>query len=261
MRLQLTGLALIPMSFLFTACAIPNTTSNYLGSSNQQSSHYQLKFQTNQINFLYSLSEAGQSFEKRNQFIDEFLFQSDMQCQHFLSNPSVASQPETAQEQNLYMSIFDTVSFLFGTKVITDTAKQVFNDDSRQGVANQATFKDALSPEIKQGVKIARSRYARKITAKKQAPVKDYGVDALQKDMLIYDQQCNKEYGLIEINRALRTAQQQMMQPQQAPAPAINPIAIKDKVEAASKKVEKEKAILEPREDNSSMLPSKKNRL
>ena len=259
MRLQWVSLALVPMSLLFTACVVPNATANYLSSSNQQSSHYQLKFQTNQVNFLHSLSEAGQSFEKRNQFIDEFLFQSDMQCQHFLNNPSVVTQPETAQEQSLYMGIFDALSFLFGTKMITDTAKQAFSDSSKQGVANQATFKDALSPEIKQGVKIARSRYARKMIAKKRASMEDYGIDALQKDMLIYDQQCSKEYGLIEINRALRAAQQQMMQPQQAPA--INPIAIKDKVEAASKKVEKKKAILESKEDNSSALPSKKNRL
>lgn len=253
MRISFVALALVPVSLLFTACVTPNATPNYLGNTTQSSPNYQLKFQTNQVNFLHPMSEAGQSVAQRNQFIDEFLFQSDMQCEHFLSNPAVEQQPETRQEQSLYMSMFDTVSFLFGTKMITDTAKQAFSDDSTQGQADKATFKDALSPEIKQGVKIARSRYAQTIAAHKPASLQVYGMEALQRDMMIYDQQCSEEYGLIEINRALKAAQQQMMQPQNAPTPAINPVAIKAKVEAASKKVEEEKSETKVQESNTTM--------
>ena len=241
MRFYTTILAIIPLSFIFLGCVASNNSTNYSSVNGTNSPQYALKFQTNHVNFLHPLTEASKSKEKRNQFIDEFLVQSDMQCERFLNTPAVEKQPETVQEQNLYMNMFDAVSFLFGTKYITDTAKQAFSDNSYEGQVNQAAYRSALSSEINQGVRVARSRYAQQMVAKKSASLEEYNSEGLQKDMLSYDQQCSKEYGLIEINRALRAAQQQMTQPQNAPTPAINPVAIKSKVEAATKKVEEEK--------------------
>ena len=54
-----------------------------------------------------------------------------------------------------------------------------------------------------------------------------------------YDKQCSNEYGLMEINKALRQAQNQMMR-RSTEAPKIDPVEIKKKVEVATKKVKEE---------------------
>ncbi|MCH9740431.1 MAG: hypothetical protein K0U38_06280, partial [Epsilonproteobacteria bacterium] len=223
---------MLPIVLLFSACMVPTNPSPALNLNTtvQEQPLPSLQFQTNQSRFLTPLSEVKNSVEKRNSFIDEFIFQSDMQCQYHLSHP-IQNEPQTSQERSLYMSMFDTVSFLFGTKYITDVAKQAFNSDTAQSQADKDAYKNALTPEIRQGVKIARAKYAQKMMAQKESLFEVYGLDALQKDMMNYDKQCSEEYGLIEINRALKQAQFQMMQPTQG-KPTIDPKEIKKKVEA-----------------------------
>lgn len=234
-------LVVASVALLLTACVTPDVVPDYLDNNTQTTPQKPLKFQTNQSTFLISISDAGQSVENRNRFMDEFLLKSDMQCEHFLNSPVVDQQPQTNEEKSLYMSMFDTMSFLFGTKYLTDVAKGAFSDNSAEAQADKEAYKNALSTEIQQGVKIARSRYAQQMIAKKGADLNAYSINDMEKDMLVYDQQCSEAYGLVEINRALRDAQHQMTQPQAQTVPAIDPTAIKAKVEAVSKQVEEDK--------------------
>ncbi|MBD3794169.1 MAG: hypothetical protein IE889_08480, partial [Campylobacterales bacterium] len=113
-------LVVASVALLLTACVTPDVVPDYLDNNTQTTPQKPLKFQTNQSTFLISISDAGQSVENRNRFMDEFLLKSDMQCEHFLNSPVVDQQPQTNEEKSLYMSMFDTMSFLFGTKYLTD---------------------------------------------------------------------------------------------------------------------------------------------
>lgn len=202
---------------------------------------YENRFNTNQYSFLTSRLDATSTKNDRNLFLEEFISQSDMQCQRYLGNSQYQTQKVTSSaEQTLYMSIFDTVSLLFGVKYITDTAKEVFISNTNTNTPeNQSMFQSALTPEIMRGVEIARLRYSNAMRARKDEKVESYSVVNLQNDMAKYDKQCSNEFGLMEINKALRQAQNQMMRSGVA-KPKIDPIRIKKKVEDATKKVKEE---------------------
>ena len=222
----------------FTGCVSGVNGVNSLASGEHE---YANRFSTNEYAFLNSRLDTTSSKEERNSFLEEFISQSNMQCQHYLSNPqNRATSVTSSAEQTLYMSIFDTVSMLFGVKYITDVAKGVFVSNTLTNTPeNQSMYQNALSPEIIRGVEIARLRYANGMRAKKSESLEHYSVTRFQKDMAKYDKQCSNEFGLMEINNALRQAQSQMMRSGVA-KPTIDPIAIKKKVEVATKKVEEE---------------------
>ncbi len=245
---QLFQITLISTLLLFTGCVdgLPSLSSN-LTPNEQQA----LTFQTNQVHFMNSLTKNS-SKEERNIFMDEFLLKSDIQCQNYLNNPLKKAQTDSS-EDSLYMGIFDTVSTLFGVSLVTNTAKAVFlnNDEASQEEKN--AYANALSPEIRKGVELGRSRYAKKMLAKKNLDLKAYSINDFKTDMLKYDKQCNDAYGLIEINRALQEMRNGMYaQPsvQTAPLLKIDPKVIKKKVEAATKEVKEKKIEKQQRDAN-----------
>jgi len=224
--------------FAFTGCVSGLDVGNSLSPNESLSPN---RFITNRDIFLTSTLSANSTQSERNRFMDEFISQSDMQCQHYLGNYQNRNKNISSHtEQSLYMSIFDTVSLLFGVKYITDTAKEVFvNSTNTYTPENQSMYQNALSPEIIRGVEIARLRYANAMKKRKKESLDSYSIVDFQNDMLAYDKQCSNEYGLIEINRALRQAQNQMMR---LPTlkPKIDPMEIKEKVVVATKKVKEE---------------------
>ncbi len=221
-----------------TGCVSGVNVGNSLVSGEHE---YENRFNTNQYAFLTSNLDAITTQQERNSFLEEFISQSNMQCRHYLGNPQHQAQNITSStEQTLYMSIFDTVSMLFGVKYITDVAKGVFLSNTTTNTPeNQSMYQNALGPEIIRGVEIARLRYANVMRAKKKESLERYSIEHLQGDMAKYDKQCSNEFGLMEINNALRQAQTQMMRSGIA-KPKIDPIEIKKKVEVATKKVEEE---------------------
>ena len=202
-------------------------------------------FHTSSYNFISPMLQNNSTQRDRNRYLKEFLSQSDVQCQHYLRRSSTVNQHSEA-EQSLYMSIFDTVSMIFGISYITETAKQAINATTVKAEDNQVAYQNALTPEIFRGVEIGRIRYGKKMLSQTSRPLKEYSVADLQRDMLNYDKMCSREYGLIEINRALKEVQYQMMQPQDQ-KPKIDPVVIKKKVEAVTKEVKKKE---KEREDN-----------
>lgn len=224
--------------FTLTGCVSGLDTGNSLVSETDE---YQNRFHTNHYSFLTPVLSANSTQSDRNSFLEEFILQSDMQCQHYLRNSQHGTQKTTTStEQTLYMSIFDTVSLLFGVKYITDTAKNVFiNNTNTNTPENQSMYQNALTPEIIRGVEIARLRYANAMRARKNEKLEHYSIASLKNDMMKYDKQCSNEFGLMEINKALRQAQQQMMRTG-AEKPKIDPIEIKKKVEVATKKIKEE---------------------
>ena len=224
--------------FTLTGCVSGLDSGSSLSPSQ---SGYQSGFSTNRNSFLTPLLDAKSSKKERNSFLDEFILQSDMQCQRYLGNYQNRTQKVTTSvEKSLYMSIFDTVSLIFGVKYITDTAKEVFiNNTNTNTPENQSMYQNALTPEIMRGVEIARLRYATAMKKRKNEPLKSYSISDVQNDMRKYDKQCSNEYGLMEINKALRQAQNQIMR-RPTVAPKIDPIEIKKKVEVATKKVKEE---------------------
>ena len=224
--------------FTLTGCVSGLDVGSGLSPSD---SGYQSGFNTNRHSFLTPLLGATSSKNERNSFLDEFIDQSDMQCQHYLGNYQNRTQNITSSvEQSLYMSIFDTVSLIFGVKYITDTAKEVFvNNTNTSTPENQSIYQNALTPEIMRGVEIARLRYANAMKKRKNEALGSYSVANLQTDMRKYDKQCSNEFGLMEINKALRQAQNQMMR-NSTVIPKIDPVEIKKKVEVATKKVKEE---------------------
>lgn len=221
-----------------SGCVSGLDSGNSLAPNEQEHGN---RFSTNQYTFLSSNLDATSTKEDRDSFLEEFISQSDMQCQHYLRNQEHQTQKVTSStEQTLYMSIFDTVSLLFGVKYITDTAKEVFvNNTNVNSAENQSMYQNALTPEIIRGVEIARLRYANAMRARKKESLKSYSIEKLKNDMSKYDKQCSNEFGLMEINKALRQAQTQMMRSGVA-KPKIDPIAIKKKVEVATQKVKEE---------------------
>jgi hypothetical protein len=229
------------ISLLFVGCQSTTFTKNNFNSLASVGGET-LRFTTNKSTFIRSL-EPNISKGERNEFIDEFILKSDVQCQQYLEN-SKKDKKKSKSEGELYMNIAHTVSSVLGLGYITQTAQSIFLDNPELNTENQKAYENALSPEIKKGVEIVRERYAKKMKKKKIFPVKKYGSNHLKKDMSIYDKQCNKEYGLIEINRALKEMQRQMRvstyaKPVQKVTPKINLEAVKKKVKAVSEKVKK----------------------
>ena len=243
------------MAILFTGC-MPSTFQSNLSASDEAKS---LRFSTNESTFLTKL-KPNISKERRNEFIDEFILKSDVQCQQYLANPKKDEKKSDSTDE-LYMNIAQTVSTVLGLGYITQTAQAIFLDDDKSSKEGQEAYENALSPEIKKGVEIVRERYAKKIKKKKIFQVKRYNSNQLKEDMNIYDKQCNMEYGLIEINRALKEMQSQMRnpvyaKPTQSTTPKINLEAIKEKVKKVSKEV-KSKEIKREKKQEIKKTPKK----
>ena len=227
------------IALIFSGCLPSTSPQNNLNLSNQGQL---LRFTTDKSTFLIPL-KPNISKNRRNEFIDEFILKSDVQCQQYLNTPE-KNNNKSRNEDALYMNIAQTVSTVLGLGYITQTAQAIFLDSDESNKESQQAYKNALSPEIKKGVEIVRERYATKIKKKKTFPIKKYDSNHLKTDMNIYDKQCNREYGLIEINRALKEMQRQMRTPtytKPAPkhVPKINLEAVKKKVKAVSEKVKK----------------------
>jgi len=227
-------LSLVIVLLGFSAC-VPTMPTTALNSQNHQA----LLFKTNQAHFMHSLKDTS-SLEERNQFLEEFVFQSNIQCQNYLNNP--LKKPETDQSQtSLYMNLFDSVASVFGISLVTNTAKAVFLENNVESQKEKEAFANALSPEIRKGVELGRSRYANTIAEKKKLDLEKYSIQEVKTDLLTYDKQCNDSYGLIEINRALKEMHNAVNRPPSIATPSINPNAVKDKVIAANKEVEEKK--------------------
>ena len=197
-------------------------------------------FKTDKSMFIATIDEASPTKEDRNALIDEFIMKSNLQCQHYLNNPLNKSS-SNPKKQGLYMDIFDGVSQAFGVKNITDGAKKLYVKNKNDG-SNKAklAYENALSPEIKRGVEIARENYAQKMILRKTRMIESYTMAMLKQDMKNYDKLCSYETGLIEINKALKKAQRQ---PKIKPfSPKIDPTTIKNKVEAVTREVEADEA-------------------
>ena len=197
-------------------------------------------FKTNTSMFIATIDEVSPTKEDRNAFIDEFIIKSNLQCQHYLNNPLHKSS-STPKKQALYMDVFDGVSQAFGMKSITDGAKKLYRKNNDDG-SNKAkiAYENALSPEIKRGVEIARENYAQKMILRKTRMIESYTINMLKQDMKNYDKLCSYETGLIEINKALKKAQRQ---PKIKPfSPKIDPTTIKNKVAAVTREAEANEA-------------------
>ena len=223
-----------------TGCLQPSidTSSNY----NSNSATKTLTFSTNEHNFMHSLNKAS-SKQERNSYMDEFFLKSDMQCANYLNQP-LQKTDDTAKNDSLYMNIAEGVSSLFGLGYITNTAKAVFLEGNNEASVEEKTaYTNALSPEMRKGVEIARARFAKEIRKKQVLPLDKYSIENLKEDSLKYDKQCNLEYGLIEINRALKVMQSQMntRAVPKEPTPTIDPQIIKDKVAQATQEVKEKK--------------------
>ncbi len=196
-------------------------------------------FHTDRSMFIATVDDVSPTKEERNALIDEFIMKSNLQCQHYLDNPlNTSSSPK---KQGLYMDIFDGVSQAFGVKSITDGAKKLYIQKSEDG-SNKAkiAYENALSPEIKRGVEIAREKYAQKMILRRTRMIESYTIAMMEQDMNNYDKLCSYETGLIEINRALKKAQRQ---PKIKPfSPKIDPTTIKNKVEAVTREAEANEA-------------------
>jgi len=237
---QITKITSSITLLLLTGCAaaLPSMTSHATDAKQQKA----LFFQTNQVHFMHTLKERSTQ-QVRNEFMDEFLLKSDIQCQNYLNNSLQKPEPNQ-QEDSLYMNIFDTVSGLFGTSLVTNTAKAVFLENGETAQEEKQAYTNALSPEIRKGVELGRSRYAKTMTQKKSLDLKAYSIQDLKTDMLKYDKQCNDAYGLIEINRALKEMQNSVYATPTLRTPSllkIDPTSIKEKVVAATKEVEEKK--------------------
>ena len=227
--------------WLLTGCLQPSVTisKNYETSNNRQ----KLTFHTNEHDFLHTLTPKS-TIQLRNDYMDEFLLKSDMQCTNYLNYPLEKTQQENEHTNSLYMGIADTVGTLFGVRYITETAKSVFlNNTTKESTEEKKAYANALSPEIRKGVEIGRTRFAKKMLKKKLLSLKKYNINNLKKDALSYDKQCNLEYGLIEINRALKEMQRALNKPSIVPKPkqAIDVKIIKKKVTQATKEVQEKK--------------------
>jgi len=246
---------------MLTGCVSNPMLPNYLNAG-QGVEGKSLTFKTNTNRFITSLNNKSTK-ESRNRYIDEFILQSDMQCKSYLTASQNKPKVSSLSKNELYMNIFDTVSSVFGIKYITDTAKNMLSGNSDAQLENQKAYEQALSPEIYRGVEINRERYVQKIKQKQKLPIKKYASVEFKQDMLTYDKQCNEDYGLIEINRALKAMQNHINQPHQSMKPSINIKAVKEKVEKVTKKVQakekkvQEKKKQESKENNNSIKPNK----
>lgn len=202
-------------------------------------------FQTDQSRFIAKVDKVSPTRKQRNELIDEFILKSNLQCQHYLNDPinRAAANPKKSE---LYMDIFDGVSEAFGVKNITDGAKRLYKKDTDPGKKNKAklAYENALSPEIRRGVELARENYAQRMILRKTRLIESYTIPMLKRDMRNYDKLCNYETGLIEINKALKKAikraeKKREMEPF---SPKINLKMIKNKVESVTKQAEANEA-------------------
>ncbi len=231
-----TTLLLTFVLILVTGCIQPSINTN--SNLNNNSTTKTLTFSTNEHNFMHSLNKTS-TVDERNSYMEEFLLKSDMQCANYLNQP-LQKTNNTAKNNSLYINIAEGVSKLFGLDYLTNTAKAVFLDNNEESTEEKTAYTNALSPEIKKGVEIARTRFAKEMRKKQALPLDKYSIENLKEDTLKYDKQCNLEYGLIEINRALKEMQSQMNRSvitKKEPTPTLDPQVIKDKVTQATKEV------------------------
>ena len=242
--IQLSSIATV---LLLTGCV--SALPNMLGSNLEQNNQKAVTFKTNQVHFMHSLKNNS-NLDERNNYLDEFILKSDIQCQNYLNNPLVKPEVDDSKD-SLYMSMFDTVSGLFGMSLATNAAKAVFLDKNGESLEEKKAYVNALSPEIRKGVEIGRNRFAKSMTKKKNLNLKAYSINNLREDTLKYDKQCDDAYGLIEINRALKEMQNSMYTRTMpvSQVPKIDPKTIKAKVEAVSKEVKKKKIKKESKAD------------
>jgi len=242
----------VSTTFLLTGCA--SSFPELLGSNLKQNTPQKaISFKTNHAYFMNSLKEHATQ-QERNAYLDEFILKSDMQCQNYLNAP--LAKPKVDESQNsLYQSMFDTVANLFGISLATNAAKAVFSENNGESLEEKKAYVNALTPEIRKGVEIGRSRFAKAMEQKKRLDIKAYSVNDLREDMLKYDMQCNDAYGLIEINRALKEMQSSMRRATlpATQSPTIDPKAIKTKVEEATKEVKEKK--IEKKVKTNSVVP------
>lgn len=196
-------------------------------------------FKTNYSAFLNTMDTASPNKKNRNALMDEFIIKSDVQCQQYLN--SALTKSPSKNTNGLYMNVFDATSQVLGVKNITDGVKNVYlsSDDDTKAEARSA-YEKALSPEIKRGVEIAREEYAQtNMYAKKYKLIESYTYEMLERDMQNYDKLCSHEVGLIEINKALKKMQKRRKKVTPfSPKLVIDPVTIKNKVEAVTKEVE-----------------------
>lgn len=202
-------------------------------------------FRTDMTSFINTLDKDAPNIKNRNAVMDEFILKSDMQCEQYLNRS--LTKPSSKKTNGLYMSIFDVTSQLLGIKTITDGVKEVYkSSDDETKKETKLAYEKALSPEIKRGVEIAREEYARtQMYAKKYKLIESYTNDMLERDMQNYDKLCSHEVGLIEINKALKKIRKRPKKVKPfSPKVVIDPVVIKNKIEAVNKEVEAKK---EPR--------------
>lgn len=198
-------------------------------------------FKTDRSSFINTLDNDSPSRKNRNALMDEFILKSDVQCQQYLSKPLSGSS--NGKKEGMYMKVFDATSQAFGVKNITDGAKKLYSggNDEKNKEAKLA-YENALSPELKRGVEIAREKYAqRNMHSKKYKLIESYTNEMLERDMQNYDKLCSHEVGLIEINKALKKMQKRKKEVSPfSPKLVIDPVNIKNKVEAVTEKIEAE---------------------
>jgi len=193
-------------------------------------------FQTDQSGFIAKVDKKSPTKEERNELIDEFIIKSNLQCQHYLNDP--INKAANLKKSELYMDIFDGVSDAFGVKPITDGAKRLYKkDDPNKKNKVKLAYENALSPEIRRGVELARENYAQRMILSKTRLIESYTIPMLKRDMRNYDKLCNFETGLIEINKALRSALKRAEKKREMEpfSPKIDLKMIKNKVESVTK--------------------------
>lgn len=192
----------------------------------------QTGFHTDRSKFIATIDATSSSRKERNDFIDEFIAKSDMQCQRYLDRPLRKS--ESKSKSALYMNLFDAVSAVFGTKDVTDSAKKLYMKNPNGANEAKIAYEKALSSEIKRGVEITRERYAQTMLIKKNRLIESYTIPMLEQDIQNYDKLCDYEYGLIEINSILKKAQTPTAIQPFSSRLTIDPAIIKNKVEAVT---------------------------
>lgn len=189
-------------------------------------------FKTNRSYFIATLDKSSPNTKNRNAFMNEFIIKSDVQCQHYLDVP--LAKPK--KEDGMYMKVYDATGTAFGVKNITDGAKTLYTGADKDKNKEENSV---LSPEIKRGVELAREKYARtNMYSKKYKLIESYTNEMLERDMQNYDKMCNHEVGLIEINKALKKMKKRPKKVTPfAPKIVIDPVAIRNKVEAVNKEI------------------------
>ncbi|NEW61365.1 hypothetical protein GSY74_08730, partial [Sulfurovum sp. bin170] len=97
------------IAILLTGCVPSTLQQSNLNASGEQKS---LRFTTNESTFIAKL-KPNISKDGRNEFIDEFILKSDVQCQQYLNNPE-KDKKKNKNEDELYMNIAHTVSTVLG---------------------------------------------------------------------------------------------------------------------------------------------------